>query len=144
MGCISRIIGDKYAGIWPVEAFSRVGIHYEQSAKAKSDLYVDLLPLINSRRIELLDHDRCINQLCGLERRTARGGKGMIDHPPGAHDDLANAVAGVTVRLIMHGSYDPFYGDGPRPSKSIVDRTPDWRHQQTINYMLTGGFTRPW
>jgi hypothetical protein len=29
-----------------------------------------------------------------LERRTARGGKDSIDHAPGAHDDLANCVAG--------------------------------------------------
>ena len=34
-----------------------------------------------------------VNQLCGLERRTARWAK--IDrHGPGSHDDLANAVAG--------------------------------------------------
>jgi hypothetical protein len=32
-----------------------------------------------------------------LERRTARSGKDSIDHPPGAHDDVANAVAGVLV-----------------------------------------------
>lgn len=35
-----------------------------------------------------------VNQLCGLERRTARSGKDSIDHAPGAHDDLANAAAG--------------------------------------------------
>jgi hypothetical protein len=36
-----------------------------------------------------------------LERRTARGGRDLIDHPqhPGAHDDLANAVCGVFVML---------------------------------------------
>ena len=38
--------------------------------------------------------DRLVNQLCGLERRTARSGKDSIDHGPGGHDDLANAVAG--------------------------------------------------
>jgi hypothetical protein len=43
----------------------------------------------------LLDHPRAIAQLCSLERRTARGGRDSIDHAPGAHDDLANAVAGV-------------------------------------------------
>jgi hypothetical protein len=58
-------------------------------------LYRDLLPLLNSGRVELLDHPRSVAQLCGLERRTARGGRDSIDHAPGAHDDLANAVAGV-------------------------------------------------
>ena len=33
-----------------------------------------------------------------LERRTSRGGRDSIDHAPGAHDDLPNAVAGVLVR----------------------------------------------
>ena len=56
---------------------------------------MDLLPLINSSRIELLDDARLINQLVGLERRTARGGRDFIDHPPGGHDDICNAVAGL-------------------------------------------------
>jgi hypothetical protein len=45
----------------------------------------------------LLDNRRLISQLHGLERRTARGGKDSIDHGPGAHDDIANAVAGALV-----------------------------------------------
>jgi hypothetical protein len=45
----------------------------------------------------LLDHPRLINQICGLERRTARGGRDSIDHSPGNHDDVANAVAGAIV-----------------------------------------------
>ena len=36
-------------------------------------------------------------QLSSLERRTARGGKDSIDHSPGMHDDIANAVAGALV-----------------------------------------------
>jgi hypothetical protein len=32
---VSKVIGDRYAGIWPVEMFSKVGIIYEQSAKPK-------------------------------------------------------------------------------------------------------------
>jgi hypothetical protein len=51
-------------------------------------MYVDLLPLINSRAAALLDHDRLMMQLTSLERRTSRAGKDSIDHAPGAHDDL--------------------------------------------------------
>jgi hypothetical protein len=40
-------------------------------------------PLLNSGRVELLDNSRLISQLCNLERRTARGGRDSIDHPPG-------------------------------------------------------------
>src|SRR6516162_7305236 len=63
----------------------------------KSSLYTNLLPLLNSNRIELLDHPRLAAQLCGLERRTARGGRDSIDHAPAGHDDLANAVAGAAL-----------------------------------------------
>jgi hypothetical protein len=68
----------------------------------KSDIYRDALPLLNSRRCQLLDIRRLITQLHGLERRTARGGKDSIDHGPGAHDDVANAVAGAIVLASHH------------------------------------------
>lgn len=96
---ISRVTGDRYAGEWPREQFRKHGIAYELSAKPKSDLYRDLLPLLNSRRAELLDNSRVVTQLVGLERRTARGGRDSIDHGPGAHDDLANCVAGVLTTI---------------------------------------------
>jgi hypothetical protein len=92
---VSNISGDRYAGEWPRERFAKFGITYEPAAKPKSDLYRDLLPLLNSRRIVLLDLPKLVAQLLGLERRTARGGRDSIDHAPGAHDDIANAVAGV-------------------------------------------------
>jgi hypothetical protein len=87
--------GDRFAGIWPVEQFRKSNIRYEQSAEPKSDLYQSLLPLINLRRIDLLDNPKLINQLIGLERRTARSGRDSIDHVPGGHDDICNAVAGL-------------------------------------------------
>lgn len=96
---ITRVTGDRYAGQWPVARFAAHGIEFEQSARPKSDLYRDFLPLANARRIELLDLPRLASQLCGLERRTSRGGRDTIDHTPGGHDDLANAVAGVLVGL---------------------------------------------
>ena len=91
---IGSVQSDKYAGSWVVESLAAQGIRCEQSAEPKSSLYTNLLPLLNSNRIELLDHPRLVAQLCGLERRTARGGRDSIDHAPGGHDDLANAVAG--------------------------------------------------
>jgi hypothetical protein len=122
---ISTIYGDKYAGVWPVEQFSKFGINYQQNAKPKSELYQDLLPILNSMRIELLDDPRLIAQLCGLERRTARGGKDSIDHPPGAHDDLANVAAILSsITLNRYGTYDTSYswveGDANEPSRSYA------------------------
>jgi hypothetical protein len=99
---ITRIRGDRYGGEWPVEQFRKHGITYEAAPKPKSDLYRDLLPLVNSRLLDLLDHPKLVNQLVSLERRTARGGRDSIDHAPGAHDDIANAVGGV-VGVIASG-----------------------------------------
>jgi hypothetical protein len=92
---ITTVTGDRYAGEWPRQAFRKRGIQYEPSEQPKNALYTDLLPKLNSRSIRLLDHPRLINQLAALERRTSRGGKDTIDHPPGGHDDVGNVVAGV-------------------------------------------------
>jgi hypothetical protein len=97
---ISEVCGDRYAGEWPRERFRIYGIEYIPSEKPKSDLYRDVLPILNANRAELLDLPRLTAQLCGLERRTARGGRDSIDHAPGGHDDIANAVAGVLVRTV--------------------------------------------
>jgi hypothetical protein len=77
---------------------------YEQSERPKSQIYGELLPLLNSGRVELLDHARLVAQLCDLERRTSRGGKDSIDHTPGGHDDLGNAVAGALLLAQDGGS----------------------------------------
>jgi hypothetical protein len=91
---VGFVSGDRYAGEFPRELFRKSGVAYLTAAKTKSDLYRDLLPLLNSGRIVLPKSDRLVNQLCGLERRVARGGRDSIDHGPGGHDDLANACAG--------------------------------------------------
>jgi hypothetical protein len=52
--------------------------------------------MLNSGQVELLDTMKLVNQLCALERRTERSGKDSIDHAPNAHDDVANAAAGLT------------------------------------------------
>jgi hypothetical protein len=92
---IHRVHGDRYAGEWPREQFKKRGIDYQVADRSKSDLYVEFLPLLNSKRVRLLDHPRSINQLCSLERRVTRTtGRNLIDHPVGGHDDLANVIAG--------------------------------------------------
>ena len=94
---VSRVVGDRYAGEFPRELFRKHGVTYDLSQQPKSDLYRDVLPLLNSKRVDLLDHPKLIAQLCGLERRTARSGRDSIDHGPGAHDDVANACAGALI-----------------------------------------------
>jgi hypothetical protein len=91
---VKQVNGDRYAGEWPREQFWKHGVTYRPAEKPKSDLYRDILPLLNSKRVELLDHNVLVAQLCSLERRTSRGGRDSIDHPPRGRDDVANAVAG--------------------------------------------------
>lgn len=92
---------DKWGGDWVVQAFQKQGISIIPCAKPKSDIYREVLPLLNAHRCSLLDHPRLVSQLCGLERRTARGGRDSIDHAPLAHDDVANAAAGVLVMVTV-------------------------------------------
>jgi transposase-like protein len=100
---ISRVMGDRYAGEWPRERFAAHGITYDPCEKSKGELYALLLPVLNSRKVALLDHGRLVSQLCALERRTAWGGRDSIDHGPGGHDDVANAVAGAVAALAHQG-----------------------------------------
>ncbi|MEX2310137.1 MAG: hypothetical protein WD738_21370 [Pirellulales bacterium] len=92
---VRRVVGDAYSAEFAASAFSNKGVLYTKCEKTKSALYADLLPVLCAGDIELLDHDRLVKQLSTLERRTRAGGKDVIDHPPKAHDDLSNAVAGV-------------------------------------------------
>jgi hypothetical protein len=94
---IASVRGDRYAGEWPRERFAIHGITYTVADQNRSELYLNFLPMLNSGRLDLLDNARMVAQFVGLERRVTRGGKDTIDHAPGSHDDVANAVAGVLV-----------------------------------------------
>ena len=101
---VLSISGDHYAKEWPIEVFRRHGVRYVQDAQPKSDLYAGaLLPLINSRRIELFDLPVLVNQICQLERSTRHGSADRIDHPPHGFDDVVNSVAGVAALCTRAG-----------------------------------------
>jgi hypothetical protein len=96
---VLSVTGDRFAAEWPISAFRTHGIAYEQCEKVKSDLYLSLVPTVNSKLIEFLDSRHLIGELRRLERKRGRLGKDSIDHPPRLHDDLANAVAGLAYLL---------------------------------------------
>ena len=91
---LSQVYGDRYGGEWPRERFRVYEVNYVVATKTRSDLYRDMLPLLNAREVDLLDNKVLYQQLLNLERRTSKAGKDIIDHPPGSHDDLVNAAAG--------------------------------------------------
>lgn len=95
---LTKVHGDAYSAGWSVEAFRKCGIVYTHAEQSKSELYVLGLPMLNDGRATLLDHQGLRNQLLSLERRASRGtGRDVVDHPPGGHDDLSNAVMGALV-----------------------------------------------
>jgi len=105
---LASVTGDRYAGEYPRELFRKQGIRYEVATLTASELYRDLLPLINSDAVELLDHPRVINQLCALERRVGPSGKDAIVAQRGndGHGDAANSVAGAIVSGRSAGYYN--------------------------------------
>lgn len=91
---LTRIIGDHYAGQWPIQAFRDAGVLYVPSELDKSAAYNEMEPWITTARCELLEHEAQTRELELLEKRLKPGGKkATIDHPKGAHDDHANALA---------------------------------------------------
>jgi hypothetical protein len=132
------VYGDRYGGEWPREVFRRHRINYEAADRPKSDLYRDLLPLLNAGGVDLLDNDRMVTQLVSLERHTARGGRDSIDHPRGTHDDVANAVAGaVTVAARQPAGWrrrdreaTRAMGSGPPRMAGVHDRGTEWMYRR--------------
>ena len=94
---VRKVTGDRYAGEFAREPFRKAGIEYDLSDRPASDIFRDALPLLNSGRVELLDHPRLSAELIALERRTARSGKDSIGHPPTGHDDVAVAACGAVL-----------------------------------------------
>jgi hypothetical protein len=97
--------------------------------------------MLNSGRVDLVDNTRLLQQIVGLERRTARGaGRENIDHAPGAHDDLANACAGLVARIGDGGGYDTtgaFISGPERPAEDV--KAVAARRQRLYELLRNGG-----
>ena len=104
---VTTASADRYGAEWVRTAFRRHGIELRPAAKPKGELYLDMLAPLNSGMVSLLDSERLVAQLCALERRTARGARDTVDHPPGAHDDLANAAAGAVFLAVARKEHKP-------------------------------------
>jgi hypothetical protein len=136
---VYRCEGDAFGGEFAREPLKKHGISYEVAKQPKSDLYSHhLLPMLNSGRVDLLDHPRSIAQMVALECHTARAGRDRIDHPPGGHDDLANCIAGLVARL--RGSINDITGEwitGPdKPPEHSKER--EQRVKQLIERLKRG------
>jgi hypothetical protein len=144
---LTETTGDKYGAGWIPDAFSKCGITYRPSARDRSAVYSDVLPLFNAGRVQLIDNPRLVAQFAGLERRaTVRGDK--IDHAPGSFDDASNSAALALVLAVatpyqapapMFGTYSRSFpsnefgycGPGPQTAGEIFASMPPehWARQ---------------
>jgi hypothetical protein len=105
---ILSITGDNYGGEWPVGEFRKHGITYQLCEFNRSQLYLAMIPVLNSKRCELPDDRRMIEEFRRLERRRGRSGRDTIDHPAyGGSDDIANSVAGAVNLVIAKPVINP-------------------------------------
>lgn len=100
---VREVIGDRYSEELVRELFRNQGVEYTVSKLTRSDLYVELLLLLTSRRARLLDQPRLVAQLLSLEQKTGAAGRDAITHPRDGHDDVANAAAGAIVHVTRRG-----------------------------------------
>lgn len=90
---LREVHGDRYSGQWVRQAFRDAGITYRETDKDTSQIYLDCEPLFSQGRIELLDEPKQARQWRLLERRPRAGGRDLVEHPRGQHDDRAAALA---------------------------------------------------
>ena len=94
---LDTVVGDNWGQDTTVDLFRQTGLTYDASPMNRSQLYLNLLPLINTHVVRLLDHPQLLRELRSLERKPGQQGHDKVDHRRGGHDDLANVVAGCAV-----------------------------------------------
>ena len=103
---LTHAVADQYGAELSRVLYAEAGLSLVSAVATRSDAYLKLLPLLTTGRIELPPEPRLRSELLGLERRTGRNGKDTVDHRPGAHDDLANAVALAAWAASRGGAWD--------------------------------------
>jgi hypothetical protein len=100
---------DRFGGEFCREPFIQRNIAYEPAERTASEIYRDFLPMLNSSAVTLLDHRRMRQQFLALERRSTRGGRDVITHPPAGHDDISVAVGGACLAAMEHAGAIPMH-----------------------------------
>jgi hypothetical protein len=133
---VHSVTSDNYASGFSQNLIRSAGLGFEPAKKHKSELYLELLPLLNSRRISLPRSDRLVNQIASLERSTQRSGRDFIDHGPHGHDDLANAVAGAADLVYNFTLFDIYtLVDGaPRAAQLPAEQEAERRRKVADDY----------
>ena len=120
------------------QSFERAALAY-RDAEEKSKAYQEMEPLFAQGRIEILDHPQLARELRLLERRPRPGGKVIVDHPSGGHDDHSNALALAAIQALQGaGSFHlEAFGSYQRPDWDSPSSTGETLSQQ-IDAMIDG------
>jgi hypothetical protein len=108
---ISELEGDRFAGGFHIDEWQRHGIRFKPCERTTSENYLQVLPLLLSGRVRLIDSAILRNQFAGLERKMTAAGHESVSHMQvaSAHDDLATAAAGALVACGTGYTYDSQY-----------------------------------
>jgi hypothetical protein len=106
---VDKVTGDNYSAAWSEQSFKDVGIKYVRFKLAKSQIYIESLPLWTRGLVSIPNHDRLLRELRLLERRTHRSGRDTVDHGARGSDDHSNCVCGVLTLLGGRPRYDANY-----------------------------------
>ena len=116
---VSYVLGDRYAAEWVRQAFRDARLAYWAAPWTKAEAYRELEPLLVAGQLDLLEHPELLRELRCLERRYHPGGRIAIDHPSGAHDDHANALALAVAHALRSRSRDTEFDENDRPEGSF-------------------------
>jgi hypothetical protein len=102
---VGTVWSDQFAFDWVKKDFEPRGFYVAPCKLSKTELYINFSYLLSEGLVWLPYSERGYQQLMSLERRVTRGGAESVDHPAygGAHDDLANVLAGGCVMLGQEG-----------------------------------------
>ena len=138
---IQSVVGDHYAAQWVQGAWRTAGIAYTTAELAKSDIYLETIPLFARGLVQLPDHPKLLRELRLLERRTHRSGKDSVDHPRNGRDDFANSVCGALRNLSAYLGYDTTYA-GWQDEPDEGGQQLSWEDANYLAYVSSGGMLR--
>lgn len=93
---INQVHADQFAFQPLREIFEKYGVTLVENTftqNYKKQIYFNLKSLIHNQKVDLLDHQLQITEIKQLQVEQTSTGSIRIGHPPGGHDDCADALA---------------------------------------------------
>lgn len=93
---VDHVAADQFAFQPLKEIFDQYGVElkeYTFTPTFKKKIYFNLKKLVHSQQIDLLDHEDQVKEMKALIVEQSTTGTIRIGHPPGGHDDYADAIA---------------------------------------------------